>query len=197
MQITTAKHWTEVRDSYGRVGGRIQDLGGDRNSTERLIEFTNLDPWELSEMEPTTTKNIHGLERGPGPYVADTHLSLHVGPPTTGAEVLPKFHSLTVVSQRASLSGLSKKGCTYPGRDLMRQGGGIPRGVQCLRGEGEGGWRECLCVCVGGGTDQETAVFNVNKLINLKKERKKRGECVGFHQGKAVDKFTHLFNLVY
>jgi hypothetical protein len=47
MQIPTAKHWI-VWISYGRVGERFESPEGDRNSTGRLTESTNLDPWELS-----------------------------------------------------------------------------------------------------------------------------------------------------
>jgi hypothetical protein len=32
-------------DSYGRVGGSIDGLKGDRNSTGRSTELTNFDPW--------------------------------------------------------------------------------------------------------------------------------------------------------
>jgi hypothetical protein len=34
----------EVGDPYGRVGGRIEGLEGDRNPTRRPTELTNLDP---------------------------------------------------------------------------------------------------------------------------------------------------------
>jgi hypothetical protein len=48
---------------YGRVGGRIEGPKGDRNSTGRLTESNNLDPWRLyfswrpSESEPPTKKH--------------------------------------------------------------------------------------------------------------------------------------------
>jgi hypothetical protein len=34
MQRPTAKYWIELVDSYGRVGGRIEDPQGIRNSQE-------------------------------------------------------------------------------------------------------------------------------------------------------------------
>ena len=34
MQRPTAKHWMELRDSYGISGGRVKDSSGNRNSTE-------------------------------------------------------------------------------------------------------------------------------------------------------------------
>jgi hypothetical protein len=44
MLIYTAKQWMKVRDSYGNAGERIEGSDGDRNSTERVTESTNLDP---------------------------------------------------------------------------------------------------------------------------------------------------------
>ena len=49
MQILTANHWTEVRDPYGRVRGRIEGTEGDGNPIGRPTVSTNLDPWELPE----------------------------------------------------------------------------------------------------------------------------------------------------
>ena len=47
MQIPTARYWTEVDDSWGRVGRRIEASAGDRNPTGRPTASPNLDPWEL------------------------------------------------------------------------------------------------------------------------------------------------------
>jgi hypothetical protein len=44
----------ELRESCGRVGGRIEGSKEDRDSTERPTETINLDPWELPEIEPPT-----------------------------------------------------------------------------------------------------------------------------------------------
>ena len=41
----TAKEWMELEDSYGRIGGRTTGLEGDRNSTGKPTESTNLDTW--------------------------------------------------------------------------------------------------------------------------------------------------------
>jgi hypothetical protein len=44
----------EVRDTYGRVEGKIKGPEVDGNPTERPTESTHLDPWELSESESPT-----------------------------------------------------------------------------------------------------------------------------------------------
>jgi hypothetical protein len=41
----------EVRESYGRIWGRIDDPEGDGNHTGEIIVSTNLKPWELAETE--------------------------------------------------------------------------------------------------------------------------------------------------
>jgi len=53
----------ELGNSYGRIGGRIVGPEGDRNSTGRPTETTNLDPWgsQILIHEP---KNIHRLDLG-------------------------------------------------------------------------------------------------------------------------------------
>lgn len=58
MQRPTAKH--QPWNSRGRVGGRIEEPGGDRDFT-RLAESTNLDPWEFSENEPLTKEHTRAL----------------------------------------------------------------------------------------------------------------------------------------
>jgi len=54
MQMPIAKHWMEVRDPYGRVGGRVEAAEGNGNPIGRPTKSTNLDPWELLEAEPPT-----------------------------------------------------------------------------------------------------------------------------------------------
>jgi hypothetical protein len=44
MQISIAKQWMEVGDSYGRIMGRIESPEGDENSTVRPTKSINLDP---------------------------------------------------------------------------------------------------------------------------------------------------------
>jgi hypothetical protein len=56
-------HWNEVRDLYGRVGGRIERTEGEGNSKGRPTVSTNLDPFELPEIKPRP-KSIHGLVLG-------------------------------------------------------------------------------------------------------------------------------------
>jgi hypothetical protein len=46
-------------EAYGRIGGRIAGSEGDRNSTGRLTESTNLDPLRVLESEtPTKEHNV-------------------------------------------------------------------------------------------------------------------------------------------
>jgi hypothetical protein len=61
MQTPTPKQWIELVDSYGRIGERITGPEGDRNSTGRPTESTNLDSWDSQSLnhEP---KNIHRLD---------------------------------------------------------------------------------------------------------------------------------------
>ena len=70
MQTPTTKQWMELRDSYGRIGGRIVGLKGDRNSTERPTESTNLDPWGSQRMNHQP-KTYRVEPRPPHSYVAD------------------------------------------------------------------------------------------------------------------------------
>jgi hypothetical protein len=64
IQIFTANHWTEVRDSHGRVRGRTEGAEGDCNPIGRPIVSTNLDSSELTGTE-SKPKSIHGLVHGP------------------------------------------------------------------------------------------------------------------------------------
>jgi hypothetical protein len=48
---------TEHGQSYGRVGERIEGPRGERDSTRRPSESTNLNHCELSETEPQTKKS--------------------------------------------------------------------------------------------------------------------------------------------
>ena len=66
MQILTAKNWTEVRDSCGRVRGRIEGTEKDDNLVGKPTVSTNLDPLELPETKPPTKKHtLHRLVHGP------------------------------------------------------------------------------------------------------------------------------------
>jgi hypothetical protein len=46
----------ELGDFYGRVGGRTEGPRGDKNSTGRPTESTNLDPWGSQRL------NIHRMD---------------------------------------------------------------------------------------------------------------------------------------
>ena len=48
----------ELGESYGRVGGRIEGPEEDRDSIGRPRESTNVDPWELTETEPSTKSEL-------------------------------------------------------------------------------------------------------------------------------------------
>jgi hypothetical protein len=82
MQILTVKHWTVVRDFYGRVRGRIEGTEGDGNPIGRPTVSIYLDPEELPETEPPTKEH-------------------------TWANLKPQAH----MKQRTVLSGLIEKGC--------------------------------------------------------------------------------------
>jgi hypothetical protein len=45
LQTATAKQWMELGNFYGRIGGRISAPKGDRKSTGKQTESTNLAPW--------------------------------------------------------------------------------------------------------------------------------------------------------
>jgi hypothetical protein len=56
----------------------------------RPTESTNLDPWELSEIEPSSKEHTWAGPRSHSTYIADIQLSLHVGPLTTEEGPIPK-----------------------------------------------------------------------------------------------------------
>jgi len=51
-------------ESCGRVGGRIEELEKDRDSSGRPTESTHLGPWGFQSLNHQP-KNIHGLDLGP------------------------------------------------------------------------------------------------------------------------------------
>lgn len=65
MQIPTGKHWTEVKDPNGRVGGRIEGPEGDGNTTGLPTVSTVLDLWQLSETDPPTEEHTWAGPRPP------------------------------------------------------------------------------------------------------------------------------------
>ena len=70
----------ELRDSYGRIGGRIAGPKEDRHSTGRPTESTDLDSWSLQESEQPTKQHTWAGSRPLCTYVADVQLGLYVGP---------------------------------------------------------------------------------------------------------------------
>lgn len=51
-QIPTAKLWTDVKDTYGRVEGSTEGPEGGGNTIRRPTESTSLGLWELVDTEP-------------------------------------------------------------------------------------------------------------------------------------------------
>jgi hypothetical protein len=66
MQIVTAKHWTELGDSSGRVRGRIKRTEGDGKPIGRTTVSTNPDSSEHPETKPPTKEHTWA---GPRPVV--------------------------------------------------------------------------------------------------------------------------------
>jgi hypothetical protein len=57
----------ELEKSCSRAGKRIEGPSGDKNSTRRPTESTNLDPWELPETESATKGHTWARPRPPSP----------------------------------------------------------------------------------------------------------------------------------
>jgi hypothetical protein len=70
----------ELGHSYGRIRGRISGPKGDRNSTGRPTESTNLDLWQISQSESPAEEHTWAGPRPLCTHVADVQLGLHVGP---------------------------------------------------------------------------------------------------------------------
>jgi hypothetical protein len=116
MQRPTAKHWMQLRDFYGRFRERIDSPEGDRNSTRRPTESTNLDPWGFWETEPPAKEHTQSRSSSSPPptHVADVQLNLHVSPLTTGAGLSIKLLPVCGICSfnQAALLGLCARGCT-------------------------------------------------------------------------------------
>jgi hypothetical protein len=81
-------HWMELGHSYERVKGRFEGTEGDKNSTRRSAESTNLDPWDSQRLNHKQ-RTYTGWNKAHSTYVADVQLGLHVDSPTTGARGCP------------------------------------------------------------------------------------------------------------
>jgi hypothetical protein len=80
MQILIDNHWTEVREPYERVRGRIKGAKGDDNSLGRSTVSTNLDPGDLPvTMSPTKEHTQAGL-RCSFPHIHSRALTALPGP---------------------------------------------------------------------------------------------------------------------
>ena len=62
--VPTATSRLEATWKWGAEGS-IERLGGDRNSTGRPTESTNMDPWRLPETEPLTKEHTRAGSRSP------------------------------------------------------------------------------------------------------------------------------------
>ena len=60
-ETPTVKQWIKLGDSYGRIGGRIVGLQGNRNFTGRPIESASVNPWGSQSLNHQP-KNIHRLD---------------------------------------------------------------------------------------------------------------------------------------
>jgi hypothetical protein len=79
----------EVRDFYGRLGGKIECPEREGNPTEGTMESTNLDFWKLSETEPLTIEHTQS-EMKPSAHMEQTSSSVSMWAPNNWVEALPK-----------------------------------------------------------------------------------------------------------
>ena len=79
MQRPTVKHWVDIGDSYGRVGGRIEVPKRDINSVGEKKRVNQPEPLGLSETEQPNKRSYTGLTWTSWWYVADVQLGLYVG----------------------------------------------------------------------------------------------------------------------
>jgi hypothetical protein len=70
----TAKHWMEVRDLYGRDGGRTEGAEGNGGPMGRPTVSTNLDPWKLPENKPPTKEHARSGLLPPAAHIAENFL---------------------------------------------------------------------------------------------------------------------------
>jgi hypothetical protein len=68
----------EFKNSYGRIGEKTVGPEGDRISTGRPTELTNLALWRPSETEPTTKEHTQNIPRPPYICISDVQLCLHL-----------------------------------------------------------------------------------------------------------------------
>lgn len=67
----------KVRDTSGRVGGRIGGPEVDENPTRRPTESTTLNSWEFCESESPIKEHTQARIRPPGIYEPDRQFSLN------------------------------------------------------------------------------------------------------------------------
>lgn len=72
------------------IGGRIEGPDRNRNATGKLTVNQLIWTPRSSQRLRHYPKNIHGLDGGPGTFVADTHLCFHVSALSTRVGAVPK-----------------------------------------------------------------------------------------------------------
>ena len=50
--------YQELMESHGRLGHRIEQARGDKYTTRRPTESTNLEAWDLTETKPQTREHV-------------------------------------------------------------------------------------------------------------------------------------------
>jgi hypothetical protein len=60
MQRLADKYQVELKESCGRVGDRIEQIGGVKDSTRRPKESTNINPRRLTETGTTSQGTCKG-----------------------------------------------------------------------------------------------------------------------------------------
>ena len=109
-QTPTAKQWMELGNSCGRIGGRIEGPKGNRNSTGRPTESTNL-ALGLLESEPPTKEHTQVWPRLPCTYVAGVQM-VFTWVQDNGNVGYSKSCCLSVGYVLLALFGLSGRGST-------------------------------------------------------------------------------------
>lgn len=104
------KHW----ESYGKVGRRIEESGGDRTSTRRPTEPTKQDPEGLTETEAPTKDHALTGSRTPI-WIANGQVGLHGDVLVRGLSLLPDFFLITFPLAELPQQTTSEEDALNPG----------------------------------------------------------------------------------
>lgn len=139
MQRSTTKHHVELWKSCGRVGDRIEQAWGVKDTTERPTASTTLGIWGLTETQPSTRE--HGEARHRSPYMfVNIQLSLHKDPQTIGAEAASVSVPWHCIPFPTTWLGLSRRGYAQFFWNYMSCSGVLPKGCFSFSEEKERGW---------------------------------------------------------